>query len=405
MRVPGRLSDAKLRALAPRDRPYKVADGLGLFVLVEPSGSRLWRLAYRFDGRQKLLSLGRYPEVSLAEARRRALELRSHLAAGRDPSAVRKAEKVAKGRTFAAAAEAWFEASSPRWSPAHRETVRYRLDRYVLSALGTRPLARIAPADIRELLRTLADRPETARRALQFVRAVFRHAIAHGLAELDPSASIARELLPARATNHRAAPTNDRRRLADLIRAIRAYPGSPIVRVALEVALLTAARPGEVRGMEWRELDLAAGEWRIPAERTKMREPHLVFLAPRAVALLEQLRPLTGTGPRVFPSLRSRDRPISENTLNAALRTMGFGREEATAHGFRSLFSTIANEAGADPDVVERCLGHAPRDAVRAAYHRAAYLGERRALAAWWADWLAALADGRPLPPLPDNCR
>ncbi|MDW8371841.1 MAG: site-specific integrase [Geminicoccaceae bacterium] len=278
--------------------------------------------------------------------------------------------------------------------------MRYRLVRYVLPTLGPLPLDRVAPEHVLALLRKLADRPETARRALQFTRAIYRYAIAHGLAASDPTAAIAAEALPPRVVRARAAPTHDRRRLAELVRAIRSYQGSPIVRGALEVALLTAARPGEVRGMRWAELDLEARVWRIPAERLKGREPHLVFLAPRAVAILEGLRPLTASSVFVFPSLRSVGRPLSENTLNAALRTLGFGPEEATAHGFRAIFSTIANEEGADPDVVERCLAHRPRDAVRAAYHRAEYLPERRKLMDWWGAFLDALADGAPSPSL-----
>ncbi len=392
MGIPGRLTDTAIRALKPKDRPYKVTDGLGLYLLVNPNGSRLWRLAYRFAGRQKLLALGRYPEVGLAEARRRALDARELLARGRDPSAERRARRLVAERTFRVLAERWYAERARVWRPRTAAAVRQRLDAHVLPALGERPVESIEPVDVLALVRRLADRPETARRVHQYISQVMRWAVAHGLARRNPAADVV-DALPPKVETPRAA-ILEPRRFGQLLRAIWGYEGSPVVRAALQLLAYTFVRPGELRGMRWAELDPAAGEWRIPPVRTKMKDLHVVPLAPQVLAILEGLRPLTGTGELVLPGMRP-GRPLSENTLNAALRTLGFGKEEMTAHGFRAAASTMLNEAGFPADVIERQLAHAPRNKVRAAYNRAAYLEERRRMMRWWADHIDALREGR----------
>ncbi len=386
-----RLSDAALRALKPRDRPYKVSDGHGLHLLVTPNGSRLWRLAYRFGGRQKLLALGRYPEVTLAEARAKALEARRLLAAGRDPAAVRRAEKLIRARHFREVAERWFAERVGSRRASTNTAVRKRLDAHILPLLGDLPVAAVEPAHVLELLDRLHDRPETARRCRIIVSQIMRYAVARGLAPRDPAADVM-DALPAKGERPRPAIT-DRRRFGELLRAIWGYEGSPVVRAALQLLAYTFVRPGELRGMRWAELDAAAAEWRIPAARMKMGEEHVVPLAPQVLEILEALRPLTGHGELVLPGMRP-GRPLSENTLNAALRSLGFGKDEMTAHGFRAAASTMLNELGFPGDVIERQLAHAPRNRVRAVYNRAAYLDERRRMMRAWADHVDQLRKG-----------
>lgn len=388
--APGGLTDTAVRQARPRERAYKLADGGGLSLVVTATGSRWWRFDYHFAGRRKTISLGTYPKVSLARARQAHAQARELLEDGVDPSAQRRAEKAARETTFAGVADEWLAGTRKAWSDAHAETVRYRLDRYLLPRLGARPIGAIEPPELLAALKPLDDRPDTARRAKQIAGQVFRYAVAHGLAQRDPTADL-RGVLSAPVTRSRAAIT-DPRQVGPLLRAIDGYEGHPVVRAALRLLPRVFVRPGELRRMEWVEIDFERAEWRIPAERMKMREAHIVPLARQALTILEDVRPLTGRGRYVFASVRSARQPLSENTLNAALRRLGYDKDEMTAHGFRALASSLLNEQGWPPDVIERQLAHAERNKVRAAYNRASHMGERRRMMQAWADHLDTLA-------------
>jgi|AMFO01.1.fsa_nt_gi Integrase len=388
-----KLSDAALRRLKPGPKPYKISDGRGLHLLVKPNGSCLWRLAYRFQGKQKLLALGRYPEVGLAEARRRTLDARRLLAAGRDPSAERRAERQRTELTFAKVAEKWFaEGAAERWDAGTAKTKRYRLERFVLPAIGDLPIAEIETRHIMPILVALKDRPETARRVRQIVSGITRWAIVHGMARHDPAGALG-GVIPQRPVRSYAAIT-DPRRLGELLRAVwNDNATQPTVKAALQLLAYTFVRPGELRGMCWRELDTNTAEWRIPATRTKARREHVVPLSRQVLVILENLRPLTGHGELVLPGMRP-GRPLSENSLNAALRRLGFGKDDMTSHGFRAVATSLLNEMGFRPDIIERQLAHREQG-VRAVYHRSGYLAERREMMQRWADYLDGLREGR----------
>jgi len=388
------LTAVKLAALKPRDVIYRVADAAGLCIEVRPDGGRSWRYRYRFAGSARMLSLGTYPQVSLAEARKRRDEARTVLQSGRDPSTERKADKLrvrlSVENTFGAIATEWHEQQRGKLADITYHKSEW-LFSFVLPALGARPIADITAPEILAVLRGIEarGRRETAHRVKQRVGQVFRYAIATGRAERDPSNDLRGALSPV-VTTSRAAVT-DSNDVADLLRAIDQYQGQPATRTALRLAPLVFARPGNLRAMEWAELDLEAAEWRIPAHKMKVREAHVVPLAKQAVTMLRELHPLTGYGRFVFPSLRSGHRPMSENTVNASLRRLGYDKETMTGHGFRALASTRLNEMGWSPDVIERQLAHAERNKVRAAYNRASYMAERRKMMQAWADHLDTL--------------
>jgi integrase len=388
------LTVVKLAALKPRPTIYRVADAAGLCIEVRPDGGRSWRYRYRFAGIARMLSLGTYPQISLAEARRRRDAARTKLQTGQDPSSERRADKVraqlSAENTFGAIAEEWLEQQRGKLAD-----VTYRKSEWLFSfvtpALGARRITDITAPEILSILRGIEHRGrrETAHRVKQRIGQVFRFAIATGRAERDPSNDLRGALSPV-VTTSRAAVT-DPNDIADLMRAIDAYQGQPATKAALRVAPLVFARPGNLRAMEWSELDLNAAEWRIPAHKMKVREAHVVPLAKQAVSMLRELHPLTGYGRYVFPSLRTGNRPMSDNTINAALRRLGYDKETMTGHGFRALACTRLNEMGWAPDVIERQLAHAERNKVRAAYNRASYMGERRKMMQAWADYLDTL--------------
>lgn len=388
MLTPSAVTNAK-----PRAKPYKLADERGLFLLVRSNGSRWWRFKYRRPGTHKenLLSLGVYPDVSLRKARERRDEARRLLADGIDPGDKRKAEQAAGAETFEAIAREWFAKHSPNWAPGHSSKIIRRLELDVFPWIGSKPIASITAPGVLAVLRRIESRGviETAYRAKTNIGQVMRYAIATGRANLDPTPSLRGALAPSPERHH--ASITDPDRIGELLRAIDGYAGDYTTRGALLLASLSFVRPGELRGAEWAEFDLDKAEWRIPAERMKMRAPHIVPLASQAVAILRDLQPLTGTGRYVFPGVRSRARPMSENTVNAALRRMGFDKGTMTGHGFRSMASTLLNEQGWNRDAIERQLAHAERDAVRAAYNYAEHLPERRKMMQAWADYLDAL--------------
>lgn len=389
-----KLSDAKVRNVKAGENPIKLSDGGGLFLLVQPNGAKGWRLAYRFEGKQKLLSLGVYPAVTLKDAREKREELKKQLAKGIDPSAFRKAVKWAEGDTFEALAREWFNKFSAIWAEGHSEKIIRRLERDIFPWIGKRPTKEITPPELLAVLRRIEARGaiETAHRAMQNCGQIFRYGIATGRAERDPAADLRGAIPPTKVQHHPS--VKDPKAIAKLLKAIDGYEGAITSRCALQLAPLVFVRPGELRHAEWSEIDLERAEWRIPAAKMKMKEPHIVPLSWQACAILEELKPLTGGGRYVFPSVRSLERPMSENTVNAALRRLGYEKDEMTGHGFRSIASTTLHELGWSSAVIERQLAHGERNKVKAAYNFAEHLGERRKMMQAWADHLGTLKNG-----------
>ena len=394
MLTPSAVANAK-----PQEKPYKLADGRGMYLLVTPSGARWWRFDYRRPGtgKRNTLSLGTFPEVSLKRARERRDEARTLLAEGIDPGQQRQTEREAKADTFHAIAAEWLERQRQRLSPVTFRKVQWMLS--LVPDLHARPAAELNPPEVLRALRKIEARGthDTAHRVKQAIGQVMRYAIATGKAERDPAADLRGALAPA-VTTSRAAVT-DPAAVGDLLRALDTYTGQPTTAAALQLAPLLFVRPGNLRAMEWAELDLDAAVWRIPAGKMKMREAHTVPLATQAVAILRELQPLSSRSRYVFPSLRSADRNMSENTINAALRRLGFDKDTMTGHGFRAMASTLLNEMGWPPDVIERQLAHAERNKVRAAYNRAQYLDERTRMMQAWADYLDGLRAGADVVP------
>ena len=383
------LTAAAIQAAKPREKAYKLFDQGGLFLLVHPNGGRYWRLKYRMHGREKLLALGTFPDVSLAKARARRDDARKLIADSTDPSVVKQTEKTASAETFKAVALEWL--AKQNLAAATIEKAKWTFEQLLFPELGDRPIRHIKAPELLAALRKLESRGkiETAHRTKQRASQIFRYAIATGRAEHDPAADLRGALAPLE-VEHRAAIT-DPKRVGELLRAIDEYAGQPSTHYALKLAPYVFLRPGELRGAEWSEIDFDNAEWRIPAERMKMREVHIVPLARQAIVVLRDIQPLTGTGRFVFPSLRTNTRPISEGTLNAALRRIGFSKEEMTGHGFRTMASTLLNEQGWHPDLIELQLAHAERNKIRAAYNRAQRLDERRKMMQAWADYLDGL--------------
>ena len=397
------LSDARIRRTKAGATPVRLSDGEGLFLLVQPAGSALWRFDYILNGRRSMMSLGAYPEVSLAQARQRRAEARAKVAAGIDPSRERREarEVAAQAMTFAEVADEWLERQKHVLAPVTFEKATWMLKSLVNPWLGKRPIGEIEPPELLSVLRRIESRGkhETAHRTKQRCGQVIRYAIATGRAQRDPSADLRDALTPVR-SQHRAAVTRPEQ-VGELLNAIDGYHGSFVVRSALQLAPLVFVRPGELRKAEWSEIDLEPAEWRIPAERMKMREAHIVPLSTQAVAILRELKPLTEHSRYVFPSIRTITRPMSDGTINAALRRLGYDSDQHVGHGFRAMASTLLNEMGWAPDVIERQLAHTPRNKVRAAYNRAQHLAERRKMMQAWADFLDGLGRKREVASLP----
>ena len=401
-----KLTQKSIDAAKPRERLYRLFDTDGLYLEVPPTGGPRWRLKYFIEKRERRMSLGTYPEISLKEARDKRDELRKQIAQGIDPAEVRKAEQAAQveatTNSFEAIAREWHEHNRATWSPDHADRVLRRFDKEVLPYVGKLPIASVKAPELLTVFRRIESRGlnETAHRARADVSMVFRFAVATGRATDDPTNALRGALKPVKA-KHFAAIT-DPRKVGALIRAIRAYEGDLTTIAALRLLPLVIVRPGELRHALWSEIDLDEATWRIPAGHMKMRREHLVPLSRQAVAVLRELEPLTrhrGAAHEkpdylVFPSLRSRDRPMSENTLNAALRRLGFAQDEMTSHGFRAMASTLLHEQGWNSDAIERQLAHAPSNQVKAAYHRGEHLAERRKMLQNWADYLDQLAAG-----------
>lgn len=377
----------------PRDRKYKLAAGGGLYLEVMPSGAKYWRWKYRHNGAEKRIALGVFPDVSLADARQLRDEERAKLRDGIDPAAERRSRKAAArlgaGGTFRELADEWLAKQKASLAPVTYGKAEWLLT--LLAPLHVLPIANIGAPEVLAALRRIeaTGTIETAHRARQKAGAVFRYAVATGRAQRDPTMDLRGALAPVVTKSHAA--ITDPAKIAELLHAIDGYIGQPTTAAALKLAPMLFVRPGNLRAMEWAEIDLDAAEWRIPAGKMKMRDPHVVPLPSQAVAILRELHPLTGVRGYVFPSLRTPDRPLSENTVNAALRRLGYTTEQMTGHGFRALASTRLNEMGWSPDVIERQLAHAERNKVRAVYNRAQYLAERTKMMQAWADYLDGL--------------
>jgi len=403
------LTSTAIRNANPGKKPVKLFDGGGLFLLVNPNGSRWWRLKYRFDRKEKLLSLGVYPDVGLKDARERRDEARKLIAAGIDPGAARKAQKATRldraANSVETVAKEWFEKFAANWAPTYSSKVIARFEKDIYPWIGDRPIAEIAPREVLEVLRRIEKRGalETAHRALSECSQLFRYAVATGRADSDPTRDL-KGALATPAVRHMASIT-DPAKVGELMRAIDGYSGFPVSQAALKLAPLLFVRPGELRKGEWTEFDLEGATWTIPAARMKTRkqnpQDHIVPLAKQAIAILRELHRLTGRSRYVFPGVRTHDRPMSENTVNAALRRMGYEKDEMTGHGFRAMARTILDEhLGFRPDVVEQQLAHAVRDPQGRAYNRTAHLAERRRMMQGWADYLDAVAAGGKVTPI-----
>lgn len=389
------LSERQVKSAKAQEKDYYLYDGGGLLLKVTPTGGRLWRFKSKVAGKEIQMALGSYPEVTLGEARERRAEIRRQIAHGIDPLAARRAEAAARAvvkNCFEVVAREWHAKFFHTWKEGHAKTIRERLEKDVFPWLGARPVAELTPVEVLAVLRRIEERgaPDQAHRVRFMIGQVMRYAVATGRAERDPSADLKGALSPPR-RGHYAAPT-DPKSVAPLLRGIAGYTGSLATRTALQLAPMLFVRPGELRHAEWSEFDLDEATWNIPASKMKMKEPHLVPLPSQAVALLRELRPQTGDGRYLFPSNRSRLRPMSENTINAALRYLGFGKDLITGHGFRAMARTILDEVlGVRPDFIEHQLAHAVRDPNGRAYNRTAHLGARRAMMQQWADYLDGL--------------
>ena len=388
------LSDTKIRSLKPREKAYKVSDDRGLYLLVNPNGSRWWRFKYYFGGKERGISLGVYPDVPLKYAREQREEARQLVARGIDPSVQRRTNKIALENSFKLIAEEWLALQSKKLAEITMIKARWILNSFVYPRLGSRPVAEITAPELLTVLRPIEARGmhETAHRALQRCSQIFRYAIATGRATRDITSDLRGALAPVVVEN-RAAITEPAK-IGALLRSIDGYVGHPTTAIALKLSPLVFVRPSELRAAEWSEIDLNAAEWRIPAERMKMRERHIVPLSTQAVALLRDLRSIARKSRYVFPSLQSQDRPMSVNTVNGALRRLGYARGEMTAHGFRAIACTCLNELGWHPDLIELQLAHAERNKVRAAYNRAERLADRRKMMQAWGDYLDVLRAG-----------
>jgi integrase len=397
------LSDTKVRAIKRTEKPQKFFDGGGLFLFVSPTGGKLWRLKYRFGGTEKLSALGAYPQISLAEARQKRDQALAMIANGVDPGETKKAQKAAgteETETFEVIAREWHTKFSPSWADSHGEKILRRLELYVFPWLGNRPIKSITAPELLTVLRRIEAKGvlETAHRTQQNCGQVFRYAIATGRAERDPSNDL-RGALPPASGKHMATIT-DPKEIAGLLRAIDDYRGGIVTRCALQLAPLVFVRPGELRHAEWNEINFDAAEWRIPAEKMKAGTLHIVPLSRQVLYILREIHPLTGNGRYVFPSPRTDSRPMSNNAILAALRRMGYAKDEMSGHGFRSMASTLLNEQGWNRDAIERQLAHAERNSVRAAYNYAEFMPERKRMMQAWADYLDGIKVGAKIIPI-----
>ncbi len=382
----GKLSEAKARNAKGKEKPYKLSDGGGLYLLVNPNNSKYWRLKYRLQGKEKSLALGVYPGVSMSEARSDATKAKTKIRQGIDPVIFRKHEKAVRAaNTFRNIAEEWHRQQKGRWTPKHAKRVLDSLKADVFPLIGDMPIQDIKTLDCLSVVRSVEGRGalDTAGRVKQRMSSAFRYAVHTARLEINPADQL-KGVIATRKVEHRASLKAEA--LPGFLKQLEAYPGHVLTKLALKLLMLTFVRPGELRAACWDEFDVETRQWRIPAERMKMKEAHIVPLSDQALAVLEELKPITGRYSLMFPGVRNVRKPMSENTLTFAIKKrLGFN---ATAHGMRSTASTVLNETGFRPDVIERQLAHAERNKVRAAYHHSQYLEERTQMMQWWADYL-----------------
>ncbi len=393
------LTDTEIRKAKAKGKPCRLSDGGGLYLFVTPAGGKLWRWKYRFEGREKLMTFGSYPDVPLSQARERHAAARKLLAKGIDPMAQRKAEKAAAENSFQSIASVWWEHWQDGKSPRHADYVKRRVEADILPCLGARPIAAIEAPELVAMTKAIEQRGarDIAKRALETTGQVFRFAIAHGYAKRNPASEIRPSdiLKTARKVNYARV---DAKELPNLLRTIEVYQGTHVTRLALKLMALTFVRTSELIGAKWAEFDLEAARWDIPLERMKMRTPHIVPLAKQALDVLETLRTLTGESKWLFPGDRNSKKPMSNNTILKALERMGY-KGRMTGHGFRGLASTVLHEQGYNHEHIELQLAHAPRNAVSAAYNHALYLEPRTRMMQEWADFLEQTQrGGRVLP-------
>jgi integrase len=391
------LSDIKIRNAKPAEKPVRLFDERGLYLEVSPAGGKWWRLKYRFAGKEKRLSLGVYPDVSLKDARDSREECRKMLASGVDPSENRKARKSASSdrasNSFEVVTREWFAKFSPGWAVSHSGRILEFFERDVFPWLGDRAISDVTAKDLLGVIRRIEGRGalDTAHRARGRCGQVLRYAVATGRCDRDPSVDL-RGALPAAKGGHFAA-TTEPAKLAGILRAMDGYQGEVTVRCALRLAPLVFVRPGELRAAKWKDIDFDAAEWRYVVTKTKVA--HIVPLSRQAITILRELEPLTSNGAYVFPGARTRLRPMSDNAILAAMRRMGIGKEEMSGHGFRAVARTILDEVlGFRPDYIEHQLAHAVRDPNGRAYNRTAHLAERKKMMQEWADYLEKLKAG-----------
>ncbi len=382
------LSNTGVKGAKPKEKNYKVADEKGMYLFVKKNGSKYFRLDYRFNGKRKTLALGIYPETTLKQAREKRDEAKSQIANGIDPMAEKKADSL----EFKEIALRWFESKQHAIEEqTHKKKLR-RFEIHVFPVIGHLTITKVKSPDVFNVVKPLIARRQldTAHRVRAELSEIFAYAIVHGIIEYDPAQPVAKQI-PAHKAEHRAALTEPKE-VAQLLRDIYNYQGTFVVECALKLSPLLFQRPGEIRQMEWKDLDIEAKEWRYLVTKTKVQ--HIVPLSTQAIAIIEEIRLLTGAGRYVFPSSRNDGRPMSDNTIRTALNTLGYDGKTMTAHGFRTTASTLLNEQGWSPDAIERQLSHMPSDQVRAAYNRAQYLEERRRLMQCWADYLDGLKNG-----------
>jgi integrase len=406
------LTDVAIRNAKPGPKPIKLADSGGLHLLVTPAGGKHWRLKYRVEGKEKQLAIGPYPQISLSEARKRRDEAKAKLASGKDPSREKQRDKVRTRaeaeNTFRAIAEAYCakrkrDGGKKGWAPATAIRSEYVLS-LLMPGIGSIAVSEIEATDVLAALRRVEGKGklETARRMLQLAGSVFRYAVATGHLESDPTRDLNGALTAPTVTHYGA--ITDPKQVGALLRAIDDYEGQGLTKIALQFAPHVFVRPGELRHAEWSEFDLEAALWVIPAEKMKMGKPHHVPLSRQAITILRDVYQATGPAGYVFPSIRTRTRPMSENTLNSALRRLDYTSEQMTPRGFRAMASTLLNESGKwHPDAIERALAHGDSDKVRAAYHRGAHWQERVEMAQWWSNYLDHLRKGADILRFPER--
>jgi len=400
------LSDVKVKAAKVPNgkKQVRLSDGQGLYLQVTPTG-KYWRMNYRFAGKQKTLAIGIYPQVSLKEARGKLISAKKLLEQNIDPSQKKQADKrkvasETQAESFEAVSIEWMSKQSPKWAETTKKHTQAKLDKHILPWIGSLPITDITAPDILSVVQRVENRGtiETAHRLKMICSQIFRYAVATGRVKYDPTRDLQGAITPV-ITTHRATITEPKAAGA-LMRAIQSFEGTLVVKCALQITPYVFLRPGELRHAEWSEIDLDAAEWRIPAEKMKMRVAHIVPLSSQVIEILQELQPLTGRGKYVFPSIRNSSRPMSENTVNVALRRIGYDKSEICAHGFRAMASTMLHEQGWDSDVIERQLAHKEGNAIKGAYNHARHLPERVKLMQHWADYLDGLRTGADVIPI-----